>query len=111
MLESNDSRRDYSTFIFALLAEFDSDINKVLRVLNIGVNSRRRIVPSGLYKFLILSIKEAIVLSNYEKYIEDDGFISVISMAKSERFILAHIDRQTILRTLKKYDIEYTKRK
>jgi hypothetical protein len=101
----------YSTFLIILLKELDGNINKVLRILNIGINSDRKVIPVSLYNSLITSIKEAIILNCYKYHIEADGFISAVTMSKLERFKLAMIDRQTIIRTFKKYDIKYTKRK
>jgi len=111
LFNSISSKRGYSAFIISLLKEFNADINKILRVLNIGINGYKKVIPSGLYKFLVVSIKEAVIISCYKQYIEKDGFISIVNMAKSERLKFANIDRQVIIRTLKKYNIEYAKRK
>lgn len=83
----------------------------MLRILNAGINGIKKVIPVALYNKLITSIKEAIILSSYKYFIEDDGFISVLTMSKLDRFKLAYIDRQTIIRTFKKYNINYNKRK
>jgi len=101
----------YSTFLIILLKELKGNIDKVLRILNIGINGNKKIIPVSLYNSLIKSIQEAIILSNYGCYIEEDGFISIVGLSRLERFKLAFIDRQTIIRTFKKYNINYTKRK
>lgn len=80
---------------------------KVLRILNMGVNSHKKIFPITVYNTLILAIKESIILSNYENFRKKDGSISANNMSKTERFRLAFVDRQTIIRTFKKNNIEY----
>lgn len=94
-----------------MLKELSGDIDKVLRILNIGINGDKKIIPVSLYNNLIKAIQEAIILSNYKYYIEEDGFISIVGLSRLERFKLACVDRQTIIRAFKKYNIKYTKRK
>jgi hypothetical protein len=101
------SSSPYNAFFIAFLKEVDGDLNKVLRILNVGVKSKKKIFNYSLIGYLVSCIKEAIVLSNYEKYIEEDGFISIVQVAKDLRFELANINRQTIIRTFRKYNIQY----
>jgi hypothetical protein len=101
----------YAAFLIATLKELDGDISKILRILNTGINGKKKVIPVALYNFLITSIKEAIILSNYKYYIEEDGFISVLDMSRQQRFKMAFIDRQTINRAFKKYKITYTDRR
>lgn len=101
------SNSPYNAFFIAFLKEVDGDINKVLRILNVGIKSGKKIFNYSLIGYLVSCIKEAIVISNYEKYIDSDGFISVVQVAKDLRFELANINRQTIIRTFRKYNIEY----
>jgi hypothetical protein len=114
ILFSNDDK-GYAAFLIVMLKELDGNMGKVLRILNTGKTTTlaksRTIIPTALYNFLVVSIKESIILTHYEQYRESDGFISVYHMANLERLKLAYIDRQTIIRTFKKYDITYTKRK
>jgi len=84
---------------------------KVLRVLNMGVSSHKKVFPITVYNTLILAIKEAIILSNYESFKQEDGFISLNDMSKTERFRLAFVDRQTIIRVFKKNNISYNSRR
>ena len=104
------SNSSYSPFIISLLKELGEDIAKVLRVLSMGIGGTKKIMPLAVYNTLLNSIKEAVVLSNYKSFEEPDGFISLNAMAKTDRFRLAYVDRQTIIRTFKKYNIKYTKR-
>lgn len=104
------SQSPYSAFLISLLKEFNEDLAKTLRIINIGISGIKRIMPAGIYTMLVFSIKEAIILSNYKNFEQPDGFISITAMAKTDRFMLAYIDRQTIIRTFKKYAIEYTRR-
>jgi hypothetical protein len=106
-----DSSTGYSAFLITFLKEVNGDINKILRILSTGVKSPKKIFPPALPNYLIIAIKEAIVLSNYKEFIEEDGFISIASIAKLQRFKVANIDRQTIIRTFKKYNIKYNSRK
>lgn len=80
---------------------------KVLRILSIGITSHKKVFPTAVYNTLITAIKEAIILSNYKSFIDEQGFISPTVMSKAERFGLAYIDRQTIIRTFRKYNINY----
>lgn len=101
----------YNAFLITFLKEVDGDINKVLRILNVGVKSKTKIFNVSLPSYLVTSIKESIVLENYKDFIKEDGFISVLELSKTPRFKMANIDRQTIIRTFKKYNIEYTYKK
>lgn len=101
----------YNAFLITFLKEVNGDINKVLRILNVGVKSKTKIFNVSLPSYLVISIKEAIVLENYKEYIKNDGFISAVELSKTPRFKMANIDRQTIIRTFKKYNIEYTYKK
>lgn len=111
ILFDSDDEVGYAAFIIMMLKECDDDINKILRILNTGVNGISRGIPVTIYNYLITAIKEAIIIDNYERFIEPDGFISILAMSKLQRFKLAYIDRQTIIRTFNKYGIEYNRRK
>lgn len=101
----------YTAFVLLLLKELDNDLNKVLRIINIGIKNKRKVFNKALANFIIRSIKEAIVLYNYKEFIQDDGFVSIFKMSETERFNLAVVDRQTVIRTFKKYAIQYTTKK
>lgn len=101
------SQNPYNAFIISFLKEADGDLNKVLRILNVGVKSKKKIFNYALIGYLVSCIKEAIIIANFEKYIDEEGFISVVQAAKDLRFELANINRQTIIRTFRKYDIKY----
>lgn len=105
------SENFYNAFLITFLKEVEGDINKVLRILNVGVKSKTKIFNVSLPSYLVTSIKEAIILENYKGHIEADGFISVLELSKTARFKMANIDRQTIIRTFKKYNIEYNYKK
>ena len=106
----NSKKREYSSFLILMLKELGHNVNKALRIIDTGVNSGKNILPVSLYNFLVTSIKEAVVLSNYKDFIQEDGFISIIEMSRTERFKLAMVDRQTIIRTFRKYNVTYNKR-
>lgn len=101
------SENPYNAFIISFLKEVEGDLNKVLRILNVGVKSKKKIFNYALIGYLVSCIKEAIIIANYEKYIDEDGFISVVQAAKDLRFELANINRQTIIRAFRKYNIKY----
>lgn len=100
----------YSAFLIVLLKELKGDVEATLRVLSTGIKSSKKIFPIALYRFLIKAIKEAVVLSNYKDFIEEDGFISVVRMSQTPRFMKMNLDRQTIIRTFKRYHINYNPR-
>lgn len=109
ILSSSDNL--YNAFLITFIKEVDGDVNKVLRILNVGVKSKTKIFKVSLLSYFVITLKEAIVLANYKEHIEKDGFISVVKIAKNLRFEMAGIDRQTIMRAFKKYGIEYTYKK
>lgn len=101
----------YSAFIVILLKELNGNVEALLRIVSIGVKSDKRLIPGALYRFLIKVIKEAVVISNYKDFVDSDGFISIVNMAKTLRFKKMDLDRQTIIRTFRKYDIKYNSRR
>lgn len=105
------SENGYSAFLITLIKELGGDINKVLRVLNVGVKSETKIFNVSLLTHLVALLKESIILTNYKDYIKEDGFISVVQIAKNIRFEMAGINRQNIIRTFKKHGIEYNYKK
>lgn len=100
----------YAAYIIQLMKDLGGDVGKTLRSLNAGVNGKVRIIPVPCYNFFVKSIKEAIILTNYKYYVAEDGSISTLNMSRSERFKLAHIDKSTIDRTFKKYNVTYNKK-
>lgn len=111
----NDQESKYSAFLIVLLKELNDDINKALRIINTGINttsdseSRRGIFKKAIYTYLVRAIREAIILSNYKNHIKKDGHISLVKLSNTERFKLAGITRQTVIRAFNKYNIEYNK--
>lgn len=97
----------YSAFVLSFLKEVDADINKVLRIINVGIRCQRKVFNKALANFIVTTIKEAIILTNYKEALKPDGFVSVNELSRLSRFELAIIDRQTIIRTFKKYGIIY----
>lgn len=102
-----ESSNMYSAFAIVFLKELNGDINKMLRIINVGIKSKRKIFNTALYNFIVITIKEAIILANYKSFMDEDGFFKPVVLAKEHRFTIANIDRQTIIRTLKKYGITY----
>jgi hypothetical protein len=90
----------YAAFIIVLLTALNNDLNAMLRVLNAGSSKDAKVFPSLLYSNVLLLIKEAIILASY------NSSNSVSAMANSERYRFADIDKNTINRTFKKYNIE-----
>lgn len=101
------SESHYNAFLLVLLKETGQDINKVLRILFTGAKAKKRIFKVALPSYLITLIKEAIILSNYKMFLDKRGFISIVRLSKLQRFSMADIDRQQIIRTFKKYNISY----
>ena len=99
----------YNAFLITFLKECNGDINKVLRIINVGVKSKTKIFNVSLPSYLVMCIKEAIILENYKEYLEKG--LSTLQLARKERFKMANINRQTILRTFKKYGIDYDYKK
>lgn len=101
----------YSAFLISFLKELKWDVNKAIRVMKLGVYGDSRVIHASVLKKLIFFIKEAVILSNYRYFIEEDGFIKIVEMSNREKFKSLDISRQKIIKTLKKYKISYTKRK
>lgn len=106
-----DSENSYNAFLITFIKEVDGDINKVLRILNVGVKSQTKIFNVSLLSYFVMVLKEAIILANYKDYVQDNGFISALKLSRTLRFEMAGIDRHYISRTLKKYGIEYNYKK
>lgn len=94
-----------------LLREFQYDTNRLVRVLYIDHISDKPLFYTMVYKKVIKLLKEAIILTEYKYHTQDDGFISLHDMSKLSRFKLVGIDRNMIIRTFRKYNITYTKRR
>lgn len=94
---------DYVAFILVLLNEVDNCFHAMLRILNVG-STNYSVFPPMLYSSVLVLIKEAIILTNYKDFVIDNK-ISATEMSKAERFYFADIDRNTINRTLSKYDL------
>jgi hypothetical protein len=109
LLSSSDN--SYDAFLIAFLKEVEGDVNKILRIISTGIHAKRKVFNLAMANYFVGCIKKAIILSNYKKFIEEDGFISLYKMSNTERFKVAEIDRQTIIRVLKKYGIHYNKKK
>lgn len=109
MLSASDNL--YNAFLITFIKEVNGDVNKVLRILNVGVKSKTKIFKVSLVSYFVTVLKEAIILANHKDYIREDGFISVVQMSKTLRFEMAGIDRQTIIRTFKKYGIDYNRKR
>lgn len=106
-----DSENMYNAFLITFIKEVNGDVNKVLRILNVGVKSKTKIFNVSLLSYFVITLKEAIILANYKEYVKEDGSISILQISKTLRFEMAGIHRQAIIRTFKKYDIEYTHKK
>lgn len=107
----SNSENGYNAFLITFIKEVKGDVNKVLRILNVGVKSHVKIFNVSLLSYFVSVLKEAIILANYKDYIKDDGFISVVQISKNMRFEMAGIDRHTIIRTFKKYNIDYNNKR
>lgn len=101
-----ESKSPYAAFLIIFLKEVDFDIEKVLRILSVASKHEKRIINAAVIKFVVTTIKEAIVLANYKNYVSNFPDKHIQSMAKTDRFIYANVDRQTIIRTFRKYNIE-----
>lgn len=94
----------HGMFILFLYKEVNYDLSTLFRIINTGVAEK------SISKTVLTSIKnlvkEVIVLSNYNKHLED-GIINMVRLSRLERFSIAGITRIFILRTLQKYKVEY----
>jgi hypothetical protein len=118
MFKGSRSDIKHGPFIIALLKELEWDLEKTLRVLNIGCsntggkeNKSSPTVSRSALRILIKTIREAIILANYKDFMDSEGHIDFAGMVNSERFKLAYISKNTVLLTLRNYNINYTKRK
>ena len=101
----NDTDHAYNAFILTLLKEFDNDISRILRILNVAIKSQKHIINRALINYLIITIKEAIILSNYREFRREFPDKTITNIEHTQRFQIANIDRQTIIRTFRKYHI------
>jgi len=101
----------YNAFLTSFIKEVDGDVSKILRILNVGVKSKIKIFNVSLLSYFVVTLKEAIILANYKDYMDEEGSISILEVSRTIRFMTANIDRHTIIRTFKKYNIEYNYKK
>lgn len=94
-----------------LLKELDNDPNKLIRILHIDYQNQEGIFYKIVYRKIIKLLKEAVILTSYEDFMEQDGFISIYTMSRLSRLQLIGVDRNTIIRTFKKYGINYPKKR
>lgn len=93
-----------------LLREVGNDVNRLVRLVHLDYKCKDSLFYKSVYKQLIRTIKEAVILTEYPNRIEEDGFVSIRDMENLERFRLIGIDYGAIVRTFEKYGITYTKR-
>ena len=101
-----ESKSPYAAFLIVFLKEVNFDIEKVLRILNVASKHEKRIINVTIINFVVTTIKESIVIANYKNYASDFPDKHIQSMAKTDRFVYANVDRQTIIRTFSKYNIK-----
>lgn len=101
----NNSDHGYNAFILILLKEFNNDINRILRLFNVAIKSKKHIINRAIVNYLVTTIKEAIILSNYKQFHREFPQKTITNIEHTQRFQIANIDRQTIIRTFKKYHI------
>jgi hypothetical protein len=97
----------YAAFVVSLIKEFGGDVEATMRILHSGAYGPKKIIPAGLYKMVVRLIKEAIVLSSYEYFMKKEGSLRVTDMTKNMRFKKLDLDRQTIIRVLRRHGIMY----
>lgn len=107
----NSQTYGYDGVTYLLLKELNYDVPTLIRILNSDFKNKKRVFTSSYRIKLLTIIKEAIALTEIELSREDDGFVSLNDIAKQRRLVLLGIDRNMLNRTVKKYNINYTKRR
>lgn len=111
LLLSPKNNYEFTAFTIVILKELNYDLGKLLRIISTDKKASRRAMNIQFYKKLLVLVKEAIILTEYPNHIEPDGFVSLHKLAKMHRFKVVGIDRNMVVRTFKKYNIDYTKRR
>lgn len=111
LTNTKQNKTGYEASLFMLFKEFNFDTEKLVRLLLVdSVNNKSIFVHNLLWKFTTL-IKEAVVLVAVKSAVANNQHPSIVSFTKTQRFRALKIDRNFIHRTIKKYNIKYTKRK
>ena len=111
LLSHKENINETTVFLILLLNELNGKADAAMRILSLGVRSSQKIVSKKAYRVFVNLIQEAVILKNYHSFIEEDGFISAVKLSKDDRLVKLSINRQTVIRTFKKYGIEYSLRK
>lgn len=101
----------YEGVTLLLLKALDNDVASLVRAAFLDQQAKRRVFSSSYYKKLTTLLKEVIIINAIKQNTEPDGFVSVANLAKLDRFVMLGIDRNMIHRTMRKYNIKYTKRR
>lgn len=101
LIENRDNFK-YIPFVISLYKELNMNTEKLLRVLKSGSSIPR---VSTIHKKVLMVIREAIILCNYQNYSTQRTKVSTNSMSKSQRLVQMDIKHSYIVSVLKKYNI------
>lgn len=104
LMSADESETSYASFILQVLKETHWEIKKLLAIIESGMRGKQPAVSRGLTAYLIRTLKESIILADFSS-VSNIKEINISRVTTEQRYKLAHIDRNNILRTLAKYNI------